>query len=118
MDSSTLCRQSPIRPKENVDEHRDGPRMTTGEGFAAREGGGPEVVEGDPQDVTLSFTPFIAGQHEEAEVMAMSDDEEEVEQGRIPRTRKPPVGMTPAEMRTHSLTHIPFPSCVSVLRRG
>ena len=40
--------------------------------------------------------------------MAMNEDEEEVEQGRLPRTRKPPVGMTPAEMRTHSLTHIPF----------
>ena len=44
--------------------------------------------------------------------MAMSENEEEVEQGRPPRTRKPPAGMTPQEMRTHSLTHIPFhPAC-------
>ena len=91
--------------------------MTTGEGPALREEGVPEVVEGDPQDVTLPCTPYTAkgtgaGQPEEAEVMAMSDDEEEVEQGRIPRTQQPPVGMTPAEMRTHSLTHIPFhPAC-------
>ena len=71
------------------------------------------MVGWDPQDVTLPCTSSPArvagaGQPEEAEVMAMSDDEEEVEQGRPPRTRKPPVGMTPAEMRTHSLTHIPF----------
>ncbi len=45
--------------------------------------------------------------------MAMDDDEEEVEQGRHPHTRTPPVGMTPAVMRTHSLTHIPLAFDVS-----
>ena len=44
--------------------------------------------------------------------MAMDDDEEEVEQGWPPHTRTPLAGMTPAEMRTHSLTNVPFPPCV------
>ena len=50
-------------------------------------------------------------------VVALDDnevDEDEVEQGRPAHTRKPPVGMTPAEMKTHALTHIPFhPGCRS-----
>ena len=50
-------------------------------------------------------------------VAAFDDDEaieDEVEHGRLARTRKPPVGMTPAEMSNHALTHIPFhPGCRS-----
>ena len=39
-------------------------------------------------------------------------DEEEVEQGRVPRTRKCPVGMSVEELWVHSLTHIPYhPGC-------
>ena len=46
------------------------------------------------------------------DVMALGEDEEEVDQGRNPRTRLPPVGMTKEEMRHHSLTHILYnPAC-------
>ena len=38
--------------------------------------------------------------------------EEEVEQGRLPKSRRPPTGMSPEEYRVHSLTHIPYhPGC-------
>ena len=38
--------------------------------------------------------------------------EEEVEEGRVPRTRKFPGNMSPEELRQHSLTHIPYhPGC-------
>ena len=40
------------------------------------------------------------------------EQEEEVEQGRVPRTRKCPDGMSAEELRVHSLTHIPYhPAC-------
>ncbi len=39
-------------------------------------------------------------------------EEEEVEEGRAPRTRKCPEGMSAEELRVHSLTHIPYhPGC-------
>ena len=39
-------------------------------------------------------------------------DDEEVEEGRAPRTRECPESMTPDELRKHSLTHIPYhPGC-------
>ena len=39
-------------------------------------------------------------------------EEEEVEEGRAPRTRKCPEGMNAEELRMHSLTHIPYhPGC-------
>ena len=39
-------------------------------------------------------------------------DDEEVEEGRAPRTRECPEGMTPEALRIHSLTHIPYhPGC-------
>ena len=38
--------------------------------------------------------------------------EEEVEEGRVPRTRKFPGNLSPEELRQHSLTHIPYhPGC-------
>ena len=46
------------------------------------------------------------------ELLAVDESEEEVEEGRVPRTRKFPVGMSADELRTHSLTHIPYhPGC-------
>ena len=42
----------------------------------------------------------------------VDDDEEEVEEGRVPRTRKFPESMNTEELRAHSLTHIPYhPGC-------
>ena len=39
-------------------------------------------------------------------------DDEEVEEGRAPRTRECPEGMSPEALRIHSLTHIPYhPGC-------
>ena len=97
-----------------VEGNGDGPRLPTGRESPAKEPAA-QVGRGESPDVMLPCTPTparVAGadQPEETEVMAMSEDEEEVEQCRPPRTRKPPVGMTPEEMRTHSLTHIPFHS--------
>lgn len=47
-------------------------------------------------------------------LVPQAGDEEGVEQGRPAHTRKPPVGMTPAEMSNHALPHIPFhPGCRS-----
>ena len=46
------------------------------------------------------------------EVMGVDDDEEEVEEGRVPRTRKFPESMNIEELRAHCLTHIPYhPGC-------
>ena len=46
------------------------------------------------------------------ELLAVDESEEEVEEGRVPRTRKFPEGMSADELRTHSLTHIPYhPGC-------
>jgi hypothetical protein len=46
------------------------------------------------------------------EVMGVDDEEEEVEEGRVPRTRKFPESMSAEELRAHSLTHIPYhPGC-------
>ena len=40
------------------------------------------------------------------------DDEEEVEEGRAPRTRECPESMSSEALRIHSLTHIPYhPGC-------
>ena len=40
------------------------------------------------------------------------DDDDEVEQGRAPRSRKFRHGLSPEELRIHSLTHIPYhPGC-------
>ena len=40
------------------------------------------------------------------------EGEEEVEEGRVPRTRKLPGSLSPEELRHHSLTHIPYhPGC-------
>ena len=47
-------------------------------------------------------------------VLAMDGEEEEkdVEQGRLPRSRRSPQEMSPEEYRVHSLTHIPYhPGC-------
>ena len=44
--------------------------------------------------------------------MGVDEEEEEVEEGRVPRTRKFPDSMSVEELRAHSLTHIPFhPGC-------
>ena len=39
-------------------------------------------------------------------------DDEEVEEGRAPRTRECPESLNPEALRAHSLTHIPYhPGC-------
>ena len=44
--------------------------------------------------------------------MGVDEGEEEVEEGRVPRTRKLPDSMSIEELRAHSLTHIPYdPGC-------
>ena len=49
---------------------------------------------------------------QENEVMGVDDQEEEVEEGRVPKTRTFPDSMSPEELRAHSLTHIPYhPGC-------
>ena len=64
-------------------------------------------------DAVLPCAAATADQSD-GEILPTGDDEEEVEQGRPARTRKPPEGMTPEEMRNYSLTHIPFhPGCRS-----
>ena len=46
------------------------------------------------------------------EVTAGDDAAKEEEEARVPRTKKPPVGMTAAEWQTHCLTHLPYnPAC-------
>ena len=62
------------------------------------------------------ISPLIQRRHDppdqENEVMGVDDQEEEVEEGRVPRTRKFPDSMSPEELRVHSLTHIPYhPGC-------
>ena len=41
------------------------------------------------------------------EFMQMNDSEDEVEEGRVPRTRKFLESMSVEELRAHSLIHIP-----------
>ena len=44
--------------------------------------------------------------------LATNSDDEKVEEGRVPRSRKFPDSMCVEELRVHSLTHIPFhPGC-------
>ena len=68
------------------------PEPTLGPEDAPRNGGlAAEVVGKESQEVTLHYPPSPArvvggGQPEEAEVMAMSEDEEEVEQCRPPNS--------------------------------
>ena len=45
---------------------------------------------------------------EKSDVMGFDEEEEEVEEGRVPRTRKFPDSMSIEELRAHSLTHIPY----------
>ena len=46
------------------------------------------------------------------EVMGVDDQEEEVEEGRVPKTRKFQDSMSLEELRAHSVTHIPYhPGC-------
>ena len=61
-----------------------------------------DFIEGGLPGVDLEVTPYVV----------IERSEEEVEEGRVPRTRKFPVGMSADELRTHSLTHIPYhPGC-------
>ena len=54
------------------------------------------------------------------DLLGLSDDEE-VEQGRVPRSRHQPQGMTPEELKEHSLAHIPYHTgcicCVGARKR-
>ena len=47
------------------------------------------------------------------------EEEEQVEQARVPRTRKCPDGMSTEELRGHNLTHIPYhPGCECCVAGG
>ena len=74
------------------------------------------MVRGESSGEVLPCSPSYTGVAEvdPPKMPVMVADEDEVEQGRPAHTRKPPLGMTPAEMRNHALTHIPFhPGCRS-----
>ena len=60
----------------------------------------------------LQCVPQEPREEEQPEVMGVDDQEEEVEEGRVPKTRKFPDSMSLEELRVHSLTHIPYhPGC-------
>ena len=45
-------------------------------------------------------------------VMAVDEEGSEVQDARVPKTKKAPVGMTAAEWNFHRLTHLPYnPAC-------
>ena len=74
---------------------------------------GVEANESAPRRVTLSV-PRVG--EEGGEVTTVTGvpppEDEEVEEGRAPKTRESPTSMTPEEFRVHSLTHIPYhPGC-------
>lgn len=67
----------------------------------------------DP-DASLPGVPEAAGGSEEGATStgAPFPEEEEVEEGRVPDTRKCPTGLNEEELRVHNLTHIPYhPGC-------
>ena len=105
----------PTSPSKGI-EHRDGHELTTGCVYPAK-GPTAQVVRGESCGEVLPCSPSTArvaevDQPEMPDMLALSGDEEEVDQGRNPRTREPPVGMTKEGMRTHSLTRIPYsPAC-------
>jgi len=109
-----MCSISPIRSIKDQDGHE---LTTNGQSFARRPP--VEVVRGESCGEVLSCSPSPArvaevDLPEVPTMVAFDEDEEEVEQGRPAHTRKPLVGMTPAEMNNHALTHIPFhPGCRS-----
>ena len=66
----------------------------------------PVIVESCDASVTPGSTGRTPAPVEDQE------GEEEVEEGRVPRTRKFPGSLSPEELRQHSLTHIPYhPGC-------
>ena len=56
---------------------------------------------------SLRCAPQEPREEEQHEVMGVDDQEEEVEEGRVPKTRKFPDSMSLEELRAHSLTYIP-----------
>ena len=48
----------------------------------------------------------------ESPIVDAQEEEEEVEEGRVPKTRRCPGSLSVEELRVHSLTHIPYhPGC-------
>ena len=110
-----LCRDSPISPNPDI-TGQDGGESTGGQALCL--GGTPQGLSpgggGDSQGLPHQSGPPTDGRGDPPLLAPLDDDEEEVEEGRPAHTRKPPSGMTPSEMRTHALTHIPFhPGCRS-----
>ena len=114
-DPSQPNRNCSISPSRSI-KFQDGQELTTnGQSFARRTP--VEVVRGESCGEVLPCSPAflrVAEVDPPEMPMMVAFDEDEVEQGRPVHTRKPPLGMTPAEMRNHALTHIPFhPGCRS-----
>ena len=75
-----------------------------------------ERTGSEPRRVTFGPGSGVASAHSvpgpTPELLGMGESEEEVEEGRVPKTRKFPEGMSVEELRTHSLIHIPYhPGC-------
>ena len=104
--------------------HRDSPPSVEGTAEARESFISPRVVS---QRETTAQREFLVGATESARVLAADEslsvpgaaetpsapevahsDDEEVEEGRVPRSRKFPDSMSAEELRVHSLTHIPF----------
>ena len=92
-EATKVLQESPIRPQSNdVRKGNDRGQACVASALA-------------PGTVTL-------GEVEQAGVMAVDEAEEEKveveDEARVPKTKKAPVGMTPAEWQIHRLTHLPY----------
>ena len=88
-----MLQESPIRPQSFDVRSGD----SEGQAF--------EASASAPVTVTLE-------EEDESGAMAVDDAEEGEEEvgdeARVPKTKKSPVGMTPAEWQVHRLTHLPY----------
>ena len=80
-----------------------------------------ERTRSEPLRVTFGLGSGVASAHPVPgpipELLGMDESEDEVEEGRVPRTRTCPEGMSAEELRTHCLTHIPLSPGMQTLRR-
>ncbi len=89
---------------------------TREEGETSLQYGVPKYHEESANACVIPISPVVRNRCEppgrRSEVMGVDEEEEEVEEGRVPRTRKFPDSMSVEELRAHSLTHIPYhPRC-------
>jgi hypothetical protein len=102
--------KSPIRPQSKDAGKVDLP----GQAFKAS-ANAPQAVALDEREEAGAMAVDEAAEDEgegPEEVIAGDDAAKEEEEARVPRTKKPPVGMTAAEWQRHCLTHLPYnPAC-------